>query len=97
MSGVDVLAPPLNADTRRVVDTIRQLLPSLYAGELTLTAGLTTVVVNPNVGPSSFVQITPTNSAAAALSPYVSSKGDGQFTVTHATAAGTETFDYRID
>ena len=65
-----------------------------YLASITLTAGTTTVVAWTGMSVSHRVAITPTNSAAAALSPYVSARTAGTgFTLTHGAAAGTETFD----
>ena len=61
---------------------------------VTLTAGTTTAVAWSGMSTSHRVALTPTNSAAAALNPYVSARTAGTgFTLTHGAAAGTETFD----
>jgi hypothetical protein len=61
---------------------------------ITLTAGTTTSVAWAGMSADHRVSITPTSSAAAALSPYVSARTAGTgFTLTHGAAAGTETFD----
>jgi len=64
------------------------------ARSITLTAGTTTSVAWTGMSADHRVLITPTSSAAAALSPYVSARTAGTgFTLTHGAAAGTETFD----
>lgn len=64
---------------------------------ITLTAGTTTSVTWAGMSADHRVSITPTNSAAAALSPYVSARTAGTgFTLTHGAAGGTETFDCLI-
>lgn len=64
---------------------------------VTLTAGTTTSVAWNGMSADHCVSITPTNSAAAALSPYVSARTAGTgFTLTHGAAGGTETFDCLI-
>jgi hypothetical protein len=61
---------------------------------ITLTAGTTTTVEWSGMSADHRVSLTPTNSAAAALSPYVSARTAGTgITLTHASAGGTETFD----
>jgi len=61
---------------------------------ITLTAGTTTSVAWTGMSAEHRVSLTPTNSAAAALSPYVSARTAGTgITLTHASAGGTETFD----
>ena len=65
-------------------------------GTVTLTAGTSSTIAQTNMLSTSVVQFTPTNSAARALGiPAVTTKtqGDG-FGLTHAAAAGTETYDY---
>jgi len=67
-------------------------------GAGTLTAGTTTTVLNANCTTYSKAVITPTSAAMAALmgGAYISAYNVGGFIITHATAAGTETFDYVI-
>ena len=61
---------------------------------VTLTAGTSSVVTATGVTDDCAITLTPTSSAAAGLSPYVSAKSQGvSFTLTHGTAAGTETYD----
>ena len=60
---------------------------------VTLSAGTSTVVSNDYVTDEASILLTPTNAAAAALSPYISARAEGvSFTLTHATAGGTETY-----
>lgn len=68
-----------------------------HVKSVTLTAGTTTAVAWSGMGSDHNVFITPKNSAAAALSPYVSARTAGTgFTLTHGAAGGTETFDCLI-
>jgi parallel beta-helix repeat protein len=71
---------------------------SLMSGELTLAAGVTTVVANSNADAKANIVMVPSNAAARALGlPYVSAVSRAaSFTLTHAAAAGTETYSYRV-
>lgn len=61
---------------------------------VTLSAGTSSVIAYTGMTSASTVVLTPTNAAAAALSPYVSAKTAGTgFTLTHGAAGGTETFN----
>lgn len=64
------------------------------AGDLTLSAGTSTTLNSPILHEESVILFAPTNAAAAALStqPYASTRANQTATITHATAAGTETF-----
>ena len=67
--------------------------------EITFTANdTTTVMIDQRVGPKSFIHFMPlTLNAAGELGFYVSSQGDGTFTITHANDARTDrTFRYCI-
>lgn len=66
------------------------------SGTGTLTAGVTTDVTDANVVATSIIIIQPTSAEFIALSPWVSDKGAGSFTITSSSAAGTETFDYVV-
>ncbi len=66
-------------------------------GKVTLAAGTTTTLADTNLLPTSYVTFTPTNAAARALGiPAVTAKAMRSFTLTHANAAGSETYDYVI-
>jgi len=65
-------------------------------GSGTLTAGTSTSVTSADCTASSAVVLQSTSSAFPPLDCYVSATGAGSFTITHLTAAGTETFDYVI-
>jgi hypothetical protein len=61
---------------------------------VTLTAGTSTSVAYSGMSTDHRVFVTPTNAAARALPVHVSAKTAGTgFTLTHGSAAGTETFD----
>lgn len=71
-------------------------------GDVTLTASqATTVVSDPLVGPDSCILFMPTTASAAtemgAGSMYVSSRGDGTFTITHVNDTPADrTFRYVV-
>ena len=69
-------------------------------GEVTLTASdTTTTVTDERVGANSRISLTATtaNAAAALATTYVSSKGEGTFTLTHASNAQADrTLDYAV-
>ncbi len=65
-------------------------------GSGTLAASTSTVVTDANVAAGSTVIVEARSSAFTSLGVYVSAKGSGSFTLTHASAAGTETFDYIV-
>lgn len=101
MSG-NIWPSPTGAGNPQLYDFCRRLAQLLtqekykdyYTQSITLTAGTTTTVAWAGMSADHRVLITPTNAAAAALSPYVSARTAGTgFTLTHGTAGGTETFD----
>lgn len=61
---------------------------------LTLTAGTTTAVADQRATVQSLPILVPLNSAAAGITYHISARSDGAFTITHSTAAGTESFGY---
>ena len=64
-------------------------------GSLTMGAGTTTTINNPNLHGGSIITLMATNSAASAITGiYASSRGNGTVTLTHSVAVGTETFDW---
>jgi hypothetical protein len=66
------------------------------AGSGTLAASTSTVVSDSNVAAGSTIVVQPRSSAFTSLGVYVSAKSSGSFTLTHSSAAGTETFDYIV-
>jgi hypothetical protein len=68
------------------------------AGSGTLANSTTTTVEDESVGTSSTVLVQGTNAGFMGLAPmaYVSAQEEGSFTLTHAQAAGTETFVYLV-
>lgn len=66
------------------------------SGSLTLSSGKLTTVADTNVLTGSVIALQPTNSAASTLGlPAVTAKTLATgFTLSHGTAAGTETYDY---
>ena len=68
------------------------------AGSGTLASSTETVANDGSVTASSRVVVQGTNAAWSGLSPvpYVSAVGEGSFTLTHGSAAGTETFFYLV-
>ncbi|TRZ44511.1 hypothetical protein D4S03_11950 [bacterium] len=67
-----------------------------YSGSIVLTAGVTTVVNNPEIKATSKILLQETDGAGPLLVPYISSVAAGTFTITHANAAGTEGYSYLI-
>ncbi len=60
-------------------------------GSGTLAASTSTVVTDASVAATSTIIVQATSSGLTALGAWVSAKGSGSFTLTHASAAGTET------
>lgn len=87
-------------DKRQIAATINDLVRQFESvGSVNLTNSTTsTVVSNPMVLPSSIVLLQPRTSAAsgAMATTYISSVGSGQFTISHASATTTRTFNYVI-
>jgi len=85
-----------------IVQAIRELAAgaSNSLGSVTLTPSTTTTVVSDRLAVSgSHVALCPltANAAAALTTTYVSARGQGSFTLTHANAATADrTFSYRI-
>jgi hypothetical protein len=98
MSGFQVATTEKNP--RNFAMAIQQLYQgrSSATGTVTLAAGATsTVVAAPNCGTQSFVWLSPmtADAAAAVASTFISSVGQGMFTISHASAASTDrTFAY---
>jgi len=65
-------------------------------GSGTLTAGTVTVVSNVLAKTTSVIILQATSLAFTALTPYISAKANGSFTITTLTALGTENFDYIV-
>ena len=70
----------------------------ILSGSVTLTAGTSTSVPLTDILSGSKVLLTATSAAARTLGvPAVTAKTQGTgFTLTHAAAAGTETYDYVV-
>ncbi len=87
--------PQLYEWCRRVAQLLAlESYKDYHATSITLTAGTSTSVAWSGMSADHRVSLTPTNAAAAGLSPYVSARTAGTgFTLTHGAAAGTETFD----
>lgn len=87
---------------RRLTEAVNSLGSgrSNAMGSATLAASATsTVVVDRNAGPDSVITFMPTtsNAAAALATTYVSARGIGTFTLTHANNSQTDrTFGYAI-
>jgi hypothetical protein len=85
----------LAAFLRQVTTTLRNTTEGKLnaVGDVTLTANAaSTTLVDIRIGPDSFIGLMPTtaNAAAALASTYVSSRGDGTATITHANNAQTD-------
>lgn len=79
----------------RIVQSIRELWEgrSHATGVVSLTAGATTTTVTAtNIGASSEIFLSPrtANAAGALATTYISSRGGGQFVLTHANAVTTD-------
>lgn len=91
---------PIETSTFEIVRSIRELYEgrSNAVGSVTLTASTTTTVVPTDTsGDGSVILLSPrtANAAAALATTYVSSIGNGTFTLTHANNAQTDrTFGY---
>lgn len=87
-------------DPRQIKEIVNNIVKQFdNTGTVTLTASATTTVVkNTKVNVLSIVQLQATNAAAAGAiaTTFVSAKGDGQFTITHASATTDRNFDYVI-
>ena len=67
------------------------------AGSVTLTNSATTTTVNTaGARADSYIFLMPTDANSAAETPHISAKAQGSFTITHANAVTTRTFDYLI-
>ena len=86
---------PQNADLRRVVETVQMVMRGKFNAvtTLTLAAGVTTTVfIDERIGGESFIGLTPLSANAAAALPttWVSARGKGTATLTHANTATTD-------
>lgn len=91
------------SDQRETSEVVNNIL----SGNLNATASVTltnsatsTVVANFNTGPESVILFMPTTSAAAselaAGGMYVSARSKNSFTITHASASTTRSFDFVV-
>lgn len=82
----------------RAVEEISTAFNNVFqGGSVTLTNSSTTsVVLHGAATANSLIFLMPTNAAASTETPYISAKGAGTFTITHANAGTTRTFDYLI-
>jgi hypothetical protein len=90
------VATPLDANTKALFQGA-----SMMVGEVTLTPGSTTTVVNfRGVSAKSHIDLEPTNAAMATewatTRPYVSAKDTDQFTITHANNATVRTISFAV-
>lgn len=97
---VPIRGTSMEAQLRRHAETLNAVMDgkSNVTGDLTLTASSTTTVVNDNKFESQMVPLlipTSANAAAALSTTYVSGRGSGNFTLTHANNSQTDrTFLY---
>lgn len=85
--------PDLNALIRDII-VIENNEPTF---EVTLTTATTvTTVTNQMAGKDSFIGLMPTTQEAATEPVYVSSRGDGTFTLEHSSGSSVRTFTYYI-
>lgn len=78
------------------IETIRRLTPKARGTVTLTTSSTTTDVSNPAVAADSVILLMPTTAYAAAEHWWVSARTNGQFTITHASAATDRTFAYII-
>ena len=87
-------------DPRQIKEIVNNIVRQFdNTGSVTLTnSSTTTILRNPKLNAMSVIQLQPTSSAAATAiaTTYVSAKGEGQFTITHASATTSRVFDYVI-
>ena len=87
-------------DPRQIKEIVNNIVKQFdNTGSVTLTNSVTsTIVQNPKVNPLSVIQLQATSSAAAGAvaTTYISAKGNGNFTIVHASATTTRTFDYVV-
>jgi hypothetical protein len=76
--------------------TLRERIMTGWNAGATLAASTTTTITDARAKTTSTIFIQSTSAAAAALGIYVSTKSNGSFVITHASAVGTETVDYVI-
>lgn len=84
---------------RELATAINQLIIGRINSVGTLTianATTSTVVTDPNAHVGSVPLLTPTNAAAAAISPYVTARSLNSFTLTHANPGAPATFLYAL-
>ena len=74
-----------------VLGRIRQWAQGMAAGTATLSTGTSTAVMAQGVVSDSIVVVGPKTSGHGVLAVYVSSVGDGTFTLTHTAGAGGRT------
>lgn len=91
------------SDERDVATVVNNILSGKQnnTGSVTLaTSTTTTAVTDYIVGPESVILLMPTNAAGAAElaagGMYVSARAKNTFTITHANAGTTRTFDYVV-
>lgn len=64
------------------------------AGTATLSGGTTTTVTDPRATQNSIPLLSPLDNNAYTAAPYVSSRADGSFVLTHGIPAGAATVGY---
>jgi len=102
-SEIVAVAAKVGADDSSDTDSLdyriaqRETGKRVMTGSGTASAGTSTTVTDANCTAGAKVFIMATDANFAALTGvYISDVSAGQFTVTHSTAAGTETFAYMI-
>jgi len=80
---------------RLIAQLANQLIPVIKTVTLTLTS-TTTTVTDEQMGEDRTVLLIPTNSNAASENIHLSSKLNGSFVLTHASAGTTRNYDYII-
>ena len=103
MATTSFRALTLFSDPRDVATVVNNILAGKQnnTGTLTLTTSATSsAIIDYIVGPESVILFMPTNAAGAAElaagGMYVSARAKNTFTITHANAGTTRTFDYVV-
>lgn len=91
--GVNGDASPSSHDYKLAALAARKVVTT---GSGTLAASTSTVVNDAAALATSTVIVQARAAAFTSLDVYVSAKASGSFTLTHSSAAGTETFDYIV-
>jgi hypothetical protein len=93
--------PPFGGDARAVAEVVNGIMngKTNNHGTVTLATGgaTTTTITDERIGYGSKIMLEPTSSASSTITRYISAKGKGTATITHAAnSTSNVTFDYVI-